>query len=100
MSEKTHIAAPDDKVKSDLVWGGRAISRELDRTLPQFYHLFSTGVLDGVVAKLGHKTFVASRRALQNLPFRQGEARRALETRREESRKTVVAAPRASPDIS
>jgi hypothetical protein len=63
-----------DDPENDLVWGGLNISRELNRTLPQFYNLYESGALSGVVAKLGHKTFVASRRGLRNLPFTKGVA--------------------------
>ena len=55
---------------SDLVWGAAAIGREINRTKQQVYHLVEIGALDGVVAKIGHKTFVGSRKALHRLPFR------------------------------
>jgi hypothetical protein len=55
---------------SDLVWGGEDIGREINRTATQVYHLYEIGALDGAVAKLGHKTFVGSRKALHRLPFR------------------------------
>jgi hypothetical protein len=53
---------------SDLVWGAAAIGREIDRTASQVYYLHAIGALEGAVAKLGHKTFVGSRKRLRNLP--------------------------------
>ena len=52
---------------SDLIWGGVNIAKEINRTTDQFYYLHEKGVLKGAVAKLGHKTFVASRRKLRAL---------------------------------
>jgi hypothetical protein len=51
----------------DHVWGAEAIGTEINRTAAQVYYLFAIGALDGAVLKLGHKTFVASRRALRKL---------------------------------
>lgn len=59
-----------DKDPSDLVWGAPAIGWEIGRTPQQVYHLYAIGALDGAVSKLGHKTFVGSRRKLSELPFR------------------------------
>ena len=56
--------------ESDLVWGAEGIGAEINRTASQVYHLHASGALDGAVAKLGHKTFVGSRRKLRELPFR------------------------------
>jgi hypothetical protein len=53
---------PDD---SDWVWGGENLAKEINRTTQQFYYLYEKGVLKGTVAKLGHKTFVGSRRKLR-----------------------------------
>lgn len=55
---------PDD---NDLLWGGKSIAKEINRTTQQFYYLHEKGALKGAVAKLGHKTFVASRRKLRAL---------------------------------
>jgi hypothetical protein len=55
--------------ESDLVWGGEAIGREINRTASQVYHLLEIGALAGAAAKLGHKTIVGSKRALRKLPF-------------------------------
>ena len=62
--------ASDANPEFDLVWGAAAIGKEINRSKQQVYHLVEIGALDGVVAKIGHKTFVASRRALHKLPFR------------------------------
>lgn len=52
---------------NDLLWGGKNIAKEINRSTAQFYYLYEKGVLKGAVAKLGHKTFVASRRKLRAL---------------------------------
>jgi hypothetical protein len=57
--------APSDD--NDLLWGGENIAKEINRSTQQFYYLHEKGVLKGAVAKLGHKTFVASRRKLRAL---------------------------------
>jgi hypothetical protein len=59
-----------NKDPSDLVWGAPAIGEEIGRTASQVYHLYAIGALDGAVSKMGHKTFVGSRRKLRDLPFR------------------------------
>jgi hypothetical protein len=64
----TSTALSDDE-KSDAVWGAAAIGKEINRSAQQIYYLYSVGALDGVVAKIGPKTFVASRRKLQTLPL-------------------------------
>jgi hypothetical protein len=51
----------------DLLWGGENIAKEINRSTQQFYYLYEKGVLKGAVTKLGHKTFVASRRKLRAL---------------------------------
>jgi hypothetical protein len=63
----------DDNPDSDLVWGGDGVGRVINRTAKQVYHLYEIGALDGAVAKLGHKTFVGSRRKLRALPFRKAK---------------------------
>ena len=65
VSEPHAQAAPHDE--NDLVWGGPNLAKEINRTTQQFYYLHEKGVLKGAVAKLGHKTFVASRRKLRAL---------------------------------
>jgi hypothetical protein len=52
---------------NDLVWGGLNIGREINRSVQQFYYLYEIGALKGAVTKLGHKTFVGSRRKLRAL---------------------------------
>ena len=59
-----------DKDPGDLVWGAEGIGQEINRTAQQVYHLFRIGALEGAAAKLGHKTFVGSKRKLRELPFR------------------------------
>ena len=63
-------ALADDNPESDLVWGGEGVGRVINRTKQQVYHLLEIGALDGAAAKIGHKTIVGSRRALQRLPLR------------------------------
>ena len=71
MSDTAAEKSEADKDPSgDLVWGADGIGVAIDRTASQVYHLFRIGALDGAVAKLGHKTFVGSRRKLRELPFR------------------------------
>jgi hypothetical protein len=53
--------------ESDLIWGAESIGREINRTAHQIYHLYEIGALEGAVAKLGHRTFVGSRKQLRNL---------------------------------
>ena len=65
VSEATAENTPSDD--NDLVWGGENIAKEINRTTAQFYYLHERGVLKGAVAKLGHRTFVASRRKLRAL---------------------------------
>jgi hypothetical protein len=77
--------ASADKAENDLVWGASAIGAEIDRTAAQVYSLFESGALDGAVSKLGHKTFVGSRRALRALPFKKSNERRRLETAKRKS---------------
>jgi hypothetical protein len=67
---KTFVASSEAETASgdnDIVWGGPALAREIGRTTEQFYYLYGKGVLKGAVAKLGHKTFVGSRRKLRAL---------------------------------
>ena len=74
MSHNRASVAPSEVVAentssddNDLLWGGENIAKEINRTTQQFYYLHEKGVLKGAVAKLGHKTFVASRRKLRAL---------------------------------
>jgi hypothetical protein len=50
---------------NDIVWGGPNLAKEINRTTNQFYYLHETGALKGAEKKLGHKTFVGSRRKLR-----------------------------------
>lgn len=61
--------AKQHQAEADAVWGAENIGREIGRSAEQIYYLFRVGALEGAVTKLGRKTFVGSRRALQNLPF-------------------------------
>jgi hypothetical protein len=70
MPKNSPDAGPESDHENDLIWGAEAIGSEINRSKAQVYHLVATGALDGAVAKLGFKTFVASRKALRNLPFR------------------------------
>ena len=69
-AEKQAAALADDNPESDLVWGGEGVGRVINRTKQQVYHLLEIGALDGAAAKIGHKTIVGSRKALQRLPLR------------------------------
>jgi hypothetical protein len=74
MSDKTSAAARKlSDSESDLVLGAAAIGEVIDRTPAQVYHLLSTGALDGAASKLAHKTIIANRRSLLNLPFRKSK---------------------------
>jgi hypothetical protein len=68
--DNTALTEKESEAACDLVWGAEAIGREINRSKSQVYHLVAIGALDSAVAKLGHKTIVASRKALRNLPFR------------------------------
>jgi hypothetical protein len=65
LSEVIAENSPSDE--SDFVWGGKNIAKEINRTTQQFYYLHEKGVFKGAVRKLGHKTFVGSRRKLRAL---------------------------------
>jgi hypothetical protein len=54
-----------ETVADDAVWGVAAIAREIGRSTPQTYYLISRGVIP--VARLGHRTIIASRRQLRKL---------------------------------
>jgi hypothetical protein len=71
--EKEAAASDGDDAASDLVWGGENIGKEINRTARQVHHLFEIGALDGAVAKLGHRTFVGSKRKLRALAFRKAK---------------------------
>jgi hypothetical protein len=59
----------EDDPASDIVWGVKNISKELNRTEAQVRQMMRRGTLEGIVHKLGHKTPIASRRFLRNLAF-------------------------------
>jgi hypothetical protein len=56
-----------DTDSSDAVWGAEAIGTEIDRTAEQVRYLFSKGHLKGAVKKVGHRTYLGSRRKLRLL---------------------------------
>jgi hypothetical protein len=70
INKQVEKEAPIAGGESDLVWGGEAVGRVINRTKEQVYHLLEIGALDGAAAKIGHKTIVGSRKALSRLPFR------------------------------
>jgi hypothetical protein len=70
-TEKEAAAPGGDN--DDLVWGGKNIGREINRTARQVHHLHEIGALDGAVAKLGHRTLVGSKRKLHALPLRKAK---------------------------
>jgi hypothetical protein len=59
------VGAADDE--SDIVWGAEAIGREINRTAEQIYYLHRSSALKGAVRKVGHRTYLASRRKLREL---------------------------------
>ena len=71
--EAAALIGGDDDPASDLVWGGRSIGKEINRTARQVHHLHEIGALDGAVAKLGHRTLVGSKRKLRALPLRKAK---------------------------
>ena len=54
--------------RSDWIWHGENIAREIGCTPEQLYYLFSQSVFGDAVFKLGRKTMVASRSRLRELP--------------------------------
>jgi hypothetical protein len=65
MPEHTKLEQPAD-ADSDNVWGCDAIGKELgDRTAGQVRYLIGKGVLKDAVKKVGHRTYVGSRRKLR-----------------------------------
>jgi hypothetical protein len=58
-------AAPSDDA-DDLVWGAEAIGRVINRTAAQVLHLIETGVLDGAVMRVGHRTYCGSQRRIRD----------------------------------
>ena len=56
-----------DNEKPDAVWGAAAIGAEINLKASQVYYLHKAGKLARAVTKLGHKTFVGSRRELHRL---------------------------------
>jgi hypothetical protein len=55
---------------ADLLWGGQKIADFLGLPLSKFYHLNSLNAFGDAVARLSHKTLVASRSELARLPQR------------------------------
>jgi hypothetical protein len=82
-TEDNNFAQPKPEEDSDIIWGVREIAKTINRSASQTYHLISTGALEGTVAKLGHRTFVASRRGLRGL-LPQAQVDTATKTRRPE----------------
>jgi hypothetical protein len=66
-SSTDHQRQASSEDASDLIWGAAAIGREIGRKPSQIYHLVEIGALEGAVTKMGHRTFVGSRRRLRNL---------------------------------
>jgi hypothetical protein len=52
---------------SDAVWGAENIGAVIDRDAPQVRNLYKAGVLKGAVQKVGHRTFLGSRKKLRQL---------------------------------
>ena len=69
MSGKSESRVADDAqdVDSDALWGAKEIGREINRTAEQVRYLFNCGVLGGAVRKVGHRTYLGSRRRLRQL---------------------------------
>jgi hypothetical protein len=57
-------ALPPDEINTDLLWGGSAIAAYLRVPTGKFYYLNSRGAFGDAVVKHGHRTFSASKRAL------------------------------------
>jgi hypothetical protein len=59
----------EESPEGDLVWGLRNIGHEAGGKTPKEmgYLLRHTSIFDGVVKRISHKNYVASRRALRNL---------------------------------
>jgi hypothetical protein len=51
----------------DAVWGAEGIGKEINRTPEQARYLFKIGALRGAVRKVGHRTYLGSRRRLRQL---------------------------------
>lgn len=60
-------SAAQDFEGNDLEWGATNLGRIIKRTEGQFYYLYRIGALKGAVKKIGHRTFVGSRRRLHAL---------------------------------
>jgi hypothetical protein len=56
-----------DPAIADVIWGAEGIARYIKRSRFQVYCLISTGVFDGVIQKIGHKSICASRKKLDQL---------------------------------
>jgi hypothetical protein len=63
-----HVETTPQSDRSDWIWHGEAIAKEIGCTPEQLYYLFSQGVFGDAVFKLGRKTMVASRSRLRELP--------------------------------
>jgi hypothetical protein len=57
-----------DTDDTDAVWGAAGIGAEIDRTAAQVRYLHKKGHLKGAVRKVGHRTYLGSRRKLRALP--------------------------------
>lgn len=57
----------DDDDDGDAVWGAEGIGKEINRTAEQARYLFKIGALRGAVKKVGHRTYLGSRRRLRQL---------------------------------
>jgi hypothetical protein len=72
----TQVAKPQPHVDddaldtddSDAVWGAANIGAEINRTAGQTRYLYKQGLLKGAVRKVGHRTYLGSRRKLRALP--------------------------------
>jgi hypothetical protein len=63
MSNDTHPTR--ESVADDAVWGVANIAAEIGRSRGQTYYLIAKGIIP--VARLGHRTLLASRRQLRKL---------------------------------
>jgi hypothetical protein len=73
----TQVAKPQPRVDddaaldtddTDAVWGAKNIGAEINRTAEQVRYLHKRGHLKGAVRKVGHRTYLGSRRKLRALP--------------------------------
>jgi hypothetical protein len=54
-----------ESLANDVLWGVRSIAEEIGRSTQQTYYLIARGKIP--VARLGHRTVIASRKALRRL---------------------------------